>query len=459
MKLGKKELFAFGFLGVPLSMGGLPLGLYLTPYYATEFGISLTVIGLILMLTRVTDVVTDPLIGTLSDRTPARFGRRGIWILVGMPVMAAAIVVVFDPFVVVPSTGYLFLGVASLYFGWTLIGIPLSAWVAEISEDYHERSRITGARTWGGIVGSLLAIVLPLVLAWLATRGHAALAPESGGSLQPMLRILAWSTVAVLAVSVPLLLWLVPEPRFVHRQRIDLRRGLRVILANTAFFRLLMANVMAAIAWNSINTLFIFFVTFYLLADASQWPLIVLTYLMGQFIGTPIIIALAPRFDKHRMLATCTAISVAVFSLVLLFQPGDYYWYMALNLVTGLLAPANAILAPSMAADVIDQDTLETGEQRGALFMALWGMADKFAIAASAAIALPLVALFGFDPQAANDPAGLKALHYSFCLVPCVFFVVSIGFIWAYPLTRDKHRALREKLEQQALVAVPTGGS
>ncbi|MFU8817135.1 MAG: MFS transporter, partial [Pseudomonadales bacterium] len=213
--------------------------------------------------------------------------------------------------------------------------------------------------------------------------------------------------------------------------------------------------VMAAIAWNSINTLFIFFVTFYLLADASQWPLIVVTYLIGQFVGTPIIIAVARRFDKHRKLATCTTISVAVFSLVLLFEPGDYHWYMALNFVTGLLAPANAILAPSMAADVIDQDTLETGEQRGALFMALWGMADKFAIAASAAIALPLVAFFGFDPQLANDPAGLKALHYSFCLVPCVFFFISIAFIWSYPLTRARHRALREELERKALVGRP----
>jgi glycoside/pentoside/hexuronide:cation symporter, GPH family len=451
MRIGGKQLFAFGFLSIPLSMGGLPLALYLTPYYATELGIGLTAIGIILMLTRITDVLTDPLIGMLSDRTPARYGRRGSWILLGLPVMATAIVVVFDPFVASPGYLYLFLGVASLYLGWTLIGIPLAAWVAEISEDYHERSRITGARTWGGIIGSLLAIVLPLLLAWLAARGSPSLGPLSDGSLQPMLRVLAWSTVGVLLVAVPLLLWFVPQPRFPVKQRVDLRRGFRVILTNTAFFRLLMANVMSAIAWNSISTLFIFFVTFYLLADATQWPIIVLTYLIGQFIGTPIIMALAPRFSKHRMLATCSAVSAAIFSLVLLFEPGDYYLYMALNVATGLLAPANAILAPSMAADVIDLDTVESGEQRGALFMALWGMADKFAIAASAAIALPLVALFGFDPQAANDPAGLKALHYSFCLVPCVFFALSIAFIWGYPLTRERHQMLRDRLSEQDL--------
>jgi Na+/melibiose symporter-like transporter len=214
-----------------------------------------------------------------------------------------------------------------------------------------------------------------------------------------------------------------------------------------------MSNVMAAIGWNSINTLFIFFVTFYLLADATQWPLIVLTYLLGQFLGTPVIMAIAPRFSKHRLLATCTFLSVSIFLLVLLFEPGDYYHYMILNFFTGLLAPSNAILAPSMAADVIDQDTLETGEQRGALFMSLWGMADKFAIAASAAIALPLVQFFGFDPQVLNDPAGLKALHYSFCAVPCVFFFISIAFIWNYPLTREKHNELRKDLARRRLAA------
>ncbi|MEX0942030.1 MAG: MFS transporter [Pseudomonadales bacterium] len=453
MKVGKKELFAFGFLSLPLSMGGLPLGLYLTPYYASELGISLTVIGFVIMLTRISDVVTDPLIGTLSDRTPASMGRRGIWIAVGLPVMSVAIIAVFDPFVDSPDYIYLFISVASLYLGWTLIGIPLSAWVAEISEDYHERSSITGARTWGGIVGSLLAIVLPLALAWLAAAGFVSLAPESDGSLQPMLRILAWSTVVVLIISVPVLLYIVPQPKFVVRDRVDLRRGLVVIIKNKAFFRLLMSNVMAAIGWNSINTLFIFFVTFYLLADATQWPLIVLTYLLGQFLGTPIIMAVAPRFSKHRMLASCTFLSVSIFLLVLLFEPGDYYLYMLLNFFTGLLAPSNAILAPSMAADVIDQDTLETGEQRGALFMSLWGMADKFAIAASAAIALPLVQFFGFDPQAVNDPAGLKALHYSFCAVPCIFFFISIAFIWNYPLTRERHNQLRDALASQRLAA------
>jgi Na+/melibiose symporter-like transporter len=445
LKVGKKELFAFGFLSIPLSMGGIPLALYLTPYYGTEHGISLTVLGIVIMLTRITDVVTDPLIGTLSDRTPSRLGRRGLWIALGLPIMAVSVVAVFDPLVATPNYLYVLVSVACLYLGWTLIGIPLSAWVAEISEDYDDRSRITGARAWGGIVGSLVAILLPLLLAGMGAAGYLWAVPESEGSLQPMLRILAWSSVVVLALGVFMLLFFVPQPRFTPKARVDLRTGMKIILSNNAFMRVLVSNVLAAIGWNSISTLFVFFVTMYLLADATQWPFIILTYLVAQLIGTPIITAIAPRFNKHRMLAICSLTSTAIFSLVLLFEPGDYRLYMLLNFATGLLAPSAAILGPSMAADVIDQDTLESGEQRAALFMSLWGMADKFAIAASAAIALPLVEYFGFNPQQ-PDEAGLTALHYSYCLVPCIFFILSAACIWNYPLTRQKHNQLREKL-------------
>ncbi len=452
MKLSNKTLFAFAFLNLPLSLGGLPLGLYLTPYYASEFGISLSMIGVIIMLTRITDVITDPLIGTLSDRTPAKFGRRGLWILIGMPIMSVAVIAVFDPFFT-PTPLYLFFAVALLYFGWTLIGIPLTAWIAEISSDYNERSRITGARTWGGIVGSLVAIAAPLILVGLAGVGFTSLAPETPGSLQPMLRVLAWSSVIFLFISVPYLLLNVPQPRFKQTERVNLKKGFRLILQNQAFRRLLIANVLGAIGWNSINTLFIFFVTLYLLADASQWPIIIVSYLIGQFVGTPLIMAIAPRFNKHRLLAVSSLISSAIFSLVLLFQPGDYVWYIVLNFFTGILAPANAILAPSMAADVIDQDTLESGEQRGALFMALWGMADKFAIAAAAGITLPLVQYLGFDPLIQNDPNSLKVLQYSFCFVPICFFILSVGFLWNYPLTRERHGELRDALTRKNLVA------
>lgn len=447
--LSGRVLFAFGLVSVPLATGGLPLVLYLTPYYAAVSGMSLATIGAILGLTRFADVFIDPVIGAASDRTPARLGRRGLWLALGVPVMALATVATFAPWMR-PGPLYLFCASGALYLGWTLLSIPLAAWGAELTNDYHERSRLTGARTWGGIVGSLLAILAPLLLGGLADAGIAAAAPTAPGSLQPMLTVLAWLTAALLLVTVPWLLLTVPQPVFTRRRRIAWVPGLKLMFASRAFRRLLLSNVSAAIGWNSVNVLFMFFVTQYLEADAKQWPLVILCYLLGQLCGTPLIVKFAPRFSKHRMLAVCSLLSVGLFSLVLLLGPGDYLVYAAINFVTGLFAPTITILGPSMAADVIDEDHLASGEQRGALFMALWAMTEKLAVALAAVIALALAQALGFNPATPTDPRSLWALKLSFCAIPNLFFLVSIALIWHYPLGPAELSRIRAALAARA---------
>ena len=407
-----RERFAFGFLAVPLATGGLPLALYLTPFYAGELGVGLATIGWVLMLVRITDILTDPLIGGLSDRTPLRYGRRAPWIALGLPVMAAATWTAFVPGADA-GAGHLFVSVAVLSLGWTLIGVPLAAWTAELSPDYHERSRLTGARTWGGLLGAVLALLAPLLA---AAQGDAAASRTAG--LGPTLELLAWLTVGLLAVAGPWLLLAVRPAPLPRPSPTSWQGGWRLIAANRAFRRLLASSMLAAVGWNSVHALFVFFATHYLGANQQQWPLIVLAYLCAQLVGTPVIVRLAPRFEKHRLLIGGSLIQIALFALVLALPPGQWLTYAALNVALGLFAPVVAILAPSMAADVIDEDQLAQGTQRAGLFMALWAMGDKLAVALATVIALPLVAWLGFDPLAPGDEAGRRALHYGFCLVP-----------------------------------------
>jgi Na+/melibiose symporter-like transporter len=184
----------------------------------------------------------------------------------------------------------MFWAVTALYFGWSLISIPFAAWVAELSQDYHERSRLTGARTWGAIVGALLAILAPLVLNVLGTHGVSGAGPTAPGSLQPMLAVLAWLTVALLVLSMPLLLKWVPQTSSQTVTPLPWREALHLVVGNKPFRHLLFSNMSAAIGWNFINVLFLFFVTRCLGASDLQWPLIVLAYMVGQLFGTPLIV-------------------------------------------------------------------------------------------------------------------------------------------------------------------------
>ena len=100
---------------------------------------------------------------------------------------------------------------------------------------------------------------------------------------------------------------------------------------------------------------------------------------MCGIIGTPLVVKLASRVNKHKLMAGLSIYMIVVFSTVLLMEPGQWRYYIFIQIFCGLVANIGNVLVPSMAADVIDQDTLESGQQRGALFMSLWGMADKLA--------------------------------------------------------------------------------
>ena len=136
---------AFGCLALPLAALNLPFYVYLPTFYVRDLGIDLAVVGGILLVARVLDVVTDPIIGTLGDRTSTRFGRRRPWVLASVPLLLLASWQLFLP----PDDAgglYLFVWSSLAYLAWTMILLAYSAWGAELSPDYNERSRIFGAR-------------------------------------------------------------------------------------------------------------------------------------------------------------------------------------------------------------------------------------------------------------------------------------------------------------------------
>ena len=136
-KLKKTQLFFYSSINFPLAVVGLPLVLFVPPLYG-ELGLSLASMGFILMLARLSDVFTDPLIGLLSDRTKISLGRRKPWILLGSPLLAISTYFLFVP-PDQPDLLYFLLSVMGIYLAFTIIQIPFASWGAELSGDYNER--------------------------------------------------------------------------------------------------------------------------------------------------------------------------------------------------------------------------------------------------------------------------------------------------------------------------------
>jgi glycoside/pentoside/hexuronide:cation symporter, GPH family len=419
------------------SVAALPMALFVPAFYADELGLPLAAVGAAIAASRLLDVVTDPLIGSLSDRFETRWGRRRPWLILGTPLFLLAVWQVFVPGESA-STSYLLLWSAVLYLGFTMIDLPHKAWGAELSTDYDERSRVTSWReslSTAGQVG-LLAFVLVLGL-----RGM-------DGSAE-QLRGIAWLIVLGLPVLVAVAVLKVPEERpegFAHERRSFLA-GLRIVARNPAFVRMI-GCVILFVSGIAIQGTLHRLVLADVMGEESRFALMIFVENLATLAAVPLWLWLSMRIGKHRALMAA-ALWLAVLSLPLaLLREGDTELMIALIAVRGSSFASLLFLANSIAADVIDVDTLASGEQRSGLYFAAWGMTIKLSLALGVLLGTTLPAGMGYDPAAAVTTPDVQArLMAIYGLLPASMMAAGALFLRRFPVTRERHAEVRAALE------------
>lgn len=492
--VSNRLLLAYSLPNLSISVVQLPVGIYLNDLYTTVLGVPLGLVGLAIFLSRVTDVITDPIIGSLSDNWHNRIGRRKFWVLVGTPLMIAALWLLF-----VPPKGvgawYLFLMVSLVFLANTMIDLPYRAWGADLSKNYSERSRITAWREAFGLGGNLLAVGVPFVMA--AFFG---------------LRLITdwtWGIALMTALLMPLLvlpaLLFVPEParEETGRTKVDWWNGLRVVWRNGAFRRLAVMGLIFVTAIGTTTATSLYYVD-HIMGARRIYPTVLLFYFLSSIVAIPVWAMIARRVGKHR--ATAYAILwLSVWSAPIpLLDHTQFPIFVALMLLKGSAIGALLFLPVSMAADVVDLDTLRAGRARTGLYFALWGMVGKFA-AGLAGLMAGLVGVLGFDSAAAspgriaaqlgsvaaqavraanpgvpadqlapliaqevaratspdvvaaalaaapaaNSEFALLMLACFYSVIPAAFALLALPAMWTYPITEDRQRRLRARIERR----------
>ncbi|MBT8115246.1 MAG: MFS transporter, partial [Arenicella sp.] len=112
----------------------MPFSMYAPPFFAAEMGLGLAAVGTIFMIARLWDLISDPLMGIVSDRIPSRWGRRRHWIVLSVPLLMVATVLVMFPNSISGTYGntlYLLSSLFFLYIGYTMLTISHISWGAE----------------------------------------------------------------------------------------------------------------------------------------------------------------------------------------------------------------------------------------------------------------------------------------------------------------------------------------
>jgi Na+/melibiose symporter-like transporter len=428
------RLGAFASIAFPSVGMSLPLAIFLPPYYTKTLGLGLAEVGLVFMLVRSFDLITDPLMGMVGDRFQSRWGRRRHWLVLALPFMMLGVYMAFMPRGS-PSIWYLGGWLAVLYVGTTMKTISHSAWAAELSTVYNERSRITAYNSFAAFAGSLL-ILAPL--AFLEYRGATPAGHEALAFFALM--VLVFAPTCVLAAVT-----LVGERPTAPAPRVGLRQGLGAVLANPHMRRLLLADAMASMPGAVMAGLFVFYQA-ELLGTARFNSLALIAFYLGHVVGVPLWVRICYRLGKHRTFALDSLCFCATTAAFFLPGQGDVALFIAIMFATGAAHSGLQFLIRSMAADVVDYDNVETGGQRTGLYFALLSITAKAGGALAIGLTYPLLAAVGFDAQGNNSEETKLAFRLVYLTVPVTAMVLAYFSIRGFRLDEHEQEKLRARI-------------
>ena len=418
-----------------LSALGLPVLAILPPLY-TELGISLTAVGIIFGVARFFDVFTDPLFGLFGDRIETRWGRRRPAIFVGVPVLLIGAGGLFFP-ENPANSGMLLVSLLILYVGWTLLAIAHTTWAAELSNDYHQRTRIMGALQFWGLLGSVIVLAIPAIVDQFN--------PEGGMRLRA--EVMGWLILASTLILFSLSLKSMPEPNMPAQPQLGLRTAWAAIRNNPGLKRIVAANLLLGLQGGINGSVHFFFISQVLNLPDSASLFLVLIFVTG-LTFVPFFVWLSGKIGKHQTFCFGALQSTIATGLFFVAPSAEFWWVFFIFILVGVNFGAQDLLMRSIMADVVDQDRVDSGADRGALYYSTLTLTNKLGAGLAVLIIYPILDVVGFNAGGSNSQDTLDAVRIVVAASPtAITFIVAL-IMWHFPIDQAAQEDLRVQIER-----------
>ncbi len=440
-----KLAFGIGDLG-PAIVASIN-GFFLNAFLLEVAGVTPGNAAAIFLIVKIWDAINDPLIGTLTDRTNTRWGRRRPWLLFGALPFALAYFLQW----LVPDVGqagkfwYYLLVAFLLDTGFTAVNVPYTAMTPELSDDYDERTSLNAYRFSFSILGGTLAAFIHTVI----------IGSFTGEAVVQGFAISAGIWAVLIVISNVITFAFTRESHFQGQQPEGpgFFAGLKLAFQNRAF---IFVTIIYLLSWLAIqfvqNNLFLY-VKYWLKAeDQFQWLLLLLQF--GSFIFVLMWARLSQRLGKQRVYYLGTAFWIVAGVLLFFVPAGETRWLYFIAPLASIGVSVCYLIPWSMLPDVVDLDELETGQRREGIFYGFFVFLQKLGISAGIAISNLILASTGYiKPEYAGAPiapvqpeAVLTALRVFVSLAPGVILLLSYVAVRLYPITRAKHADIQARL-------------
>ena len=400
---------------------------FLTNYLSVPVGIA----GVLTTSILIFDIITDPIVGYLSDRTNTRWGRRAPWMAFGAVILSAGIIGLFGVPQSLSLSGTIiwvgsFFGLATV--GFTMVAIPYGATAGEMTHDPKERSAMMGFRMAFASVGILVGGAVIPQLAGGTREGHFTAAIYIAPIIIISIWASLWSTRSAPRVLSP------STQRFISTWRLVLKnRPFVILVCLYGVMTLAIALITAGLPFAAIYLIFDSGNS--ILSPASKalgiLSLLFACFVFGSILSQAFWVWMSAWFGKvSALIFGLTIYIILLFAIFLSLPSVNIILIAILFIIAGMTNGAYQQIPWAIYPDLMDITRSESGDAIEGAFSAVWLFGQKVANAIAPLILSIILAVFGWresgDGYADQIPGALVALQNSITIVPAIILAIAI---------------------------------
>ena len=441
------QRLSFTALNFPTSAAGMPMFIFILPFYADDLGLGLFIVGIIFFLGRFTDILTDPVMGVLIDKFPSKWGKHKLWIFLSAPVFMVATYLIFLPMTYQPTGLYFFGSLFLIYSAFTLSSITQLSWASFLAPDYDDRTKLLTLRELMALLGMFSVIAIP------------AFVEINDPSLQAKVNAIGIFILLVIPLITFNALKNVPDSvQSTSKENLtNPFKDFKGLFKNKMLNKIVIAAVLIAFCMSLNGALYLIWMEVVIeLPEYSSR--LMLAYYIVSVLGLTLWRYLGIKTSKH----FAAGISCIYAIVVLTFGFIGYWFIKDLADLPKLFAVGSFIvlygfafsgplpLIGAIVADISDKLNLDVGENISGTVFSYLTTLTKVGFALAAVIPyLVLEMLWGFDISIGieNSNSSKMAIFYIYTFVPIISYYIAAYLLFSHSLSREEHARIKANLQ------------
>ena len=428
-KLSVKEKFGYGLGDLASNLYWQMIAIFIAKYYTDVFMLGAATLGTMLLLTRVIDAFTDPVIGAIADRTNTRWGHfRPYLVWMCVPMALTAILTFTTPDLTgTAKVVYAYVTVSLMMLAYSAINIPYSALLGVLTPSSEERTSVCSYR-----------FVMALIPVFIIVNTALPLAKFFGGDENSPL---GWQMTMVVYSSIAVVLYLATfaltrERVQPEKQDSSLREDLRDLLRNKPWVVLCVVGIAALTYANMRSTVSIYYFEYVVPGGKPYFGPIMTTGAVAFILGVMATSPLSRRFGKRNFYMASMSLTALLTIAFYFVPPENLPLVWGVNSLINLCAAPTAPLVWAMYADTADYSEWKWGRRATGLVFSAASLAQKLGWAVGGAGTGWLLAYFGYVPNVAQDPRSINGITMMMSVIPALGAILAVAALWFYELDK-----------------------